>query len=199
MFLVELRWNYGNNRLHVRLICFIENVFSLSTPLTSRSARHVETKENLFCFSPHCRILACCCFYFPTTMVLMYCYGSAFHVNKLRLKRVVCVNTPEVVSGGHVERVSQVCQHSNIPNRQAQFKRNSAVKQNRDGPLNDSPDCSMLNRTRYLMKWLYTRQLVLPTNLNNMLCLPARRNETTACFNKNVNVIPLRKREVFFL
>ncbi|KYN39477.1 5-hydroxytryptamine receptor 1A-alpha [Trachymyrmex septentrionalis] len=50
------------------------------------------------------RILACCCFYFPTTMVLMYCYGSAFHVNKLRLKRVVCVNTPEVVSGGHIER-----------------------------------------------------------------------------------------------
>ncbi|KYM95020.1 Trace amine-associated receptor 1 [Cyphomyrmex costatus] len=51
------------------------------------------------------RILACCCFYFPTTMVLMYCYGSAFHVNKLRLKRVVCVNTPEVVSGGHIERI----------------------------------------------------------------------------------------------
>ncbi|KOX80927.1 hypothetical protein WN51_00845 [Melipona quadrifasciata] len=38
-------------------------------------------------------------------MVLMYCYGSAFHVNKLRLKRVVCVNTPEVVSGGHMERL----------------------------------------------------------------------------------------------
>lgn len=36
----------------------------------------------------------------------MYCYGSAFHVNKLRLKRVVCANTPEVVSGGHIERVS---------------------------------------------------------------------------------------------
>lgn len=59
------------------------------------------------------RILACCCFYFPTTMVLMYCYGSAFHVNKLRLKRVVCVNTPEVISGGHMERVSQVCCHFN--------------------------------------------------------------------------------------
>ncbi|XP_034944357.1 trace amine-associated receptor 9 [Chelonus insularis] len=51
------------------------------------------------------RILACCCFYFPTTMVLMYCYGSAFHVNKLQLKRVVCVNTPEVVSGGNIERL----------------------------------------------------------------------------------------------
>ncbi|XP_011298902.1 trace amine-associated receptor 9 [Fopius arisanus] len=50
------------------------------------------------------RILACCCFYFPTTMVLMYCYGSAFHVNKLRIKRVVCVNAPEIVSGGNIER-----------------------------------------------------------------------------------------------
>ncbi|KAF4518382.1 hypothetical protein B566_EDAN007110 [Ephemera danica] len=38
------------------------------------------------------RILASCLLYFPTTMVLMYCYGSAFHVNKLRLKHraVVC-------------------------------------------------------------------------------------------------------------
>ncbi|KAK7794880.1 hypothetical protein R5R35_010572 [Gryllus longicercus] len=34
------------------------------------------------------RILASCLFYFPTTMILMYCYGSAFHVNKLRLHRV---------------------------------------------------------------------------------------------------------------
>lgn len=33
------------------------------------------------------RILAACGFYFPTTMILMYCYGSAFHVNKLRLRR----------------------------------------------------------------------------------------------------------------
>ncbi|CAG5074397.1 Similar to Taar6: Trace amine-associated receptor 6 (Rattus norvegicus) [Cotesia congregata] len=54
---------------------------------------------------PSFRILACCCFYFPTTMVLMYCYGSAFHVNKLRLKRVVCVNTPEVVSNSNIERL----------------------------------------------------------------------------------------------
>ncbi|XP_060533010.1 trace amine-associated receptor 8c [Cylas formicarius] len=33
------------------------------------------------------RILAACGFYFPTTMILMYCYGSAFHVNKLRLRK----------------------------------------------------------------------------------------------------------------
>ncbi|XP_072396800.1 trace amine-associated receptor 1 isoform X1 [Diabrotica undecimpunctata] len=33
------------------------------------------------------RILVACGFYFPTTMILMYCYGSAFHVNKLRLRK----------------------------------------------------------------------------------------------------------------
>ncbi|XP_022908743.2 trace amine-associated receptor 8c isoform X1 [Onthophagus taurus] len=36
------------------------------------------------------RILAACGFYFPTTMILMYCYGSAFHVNKLRLRKAGC-------------------------------------------------------------------------------------------------------------
>ncbi|KAI5636237.1 7 transmembrane receptor (rhodopsin family) domain-containing protein [Phthorimaea operculella] len=32
------------------------------------------------------RILACCAYYFPTTMALMYCYGSGFHVSKNRSK-----------------------------------------------------------------------------------------------------------------
>ncbi|CAH2084843.1 unnamed protein product [Euphydryas editha] len=32
------------------------------------------------------RILACCAYYFPTTMALMYCYGSGFHVSKTRNK-----------------------------------------------------------------------------------------------------------------
>lgn len=32
------------------------------------------------------RILACCAYYFPTTMALMYCYGSGFHVSKARSK-----------------------------------------------------------------------------------------------------------------
>ncbi|XP_055705323.1 trace amine-associated receptor 1 [Phlebotomus papatasi] len=31
------------------------------------------------------RILATCALYFPTTMVLMYCYGSSFHASRLRL------------------------------------------------------------------------------------------------------------------
>lgn len=34
---------------------------------------------------PSYRILASCAFYFPTTMVLMYCYGSSFHANRFRL------------------------------------------------------------------------------------------------------------------
>ncbi|CAG9787828.1 unnamed protein product [Diatraea saccharalis] len=32
------------------------------------------------------RILSCCAYYFPTTMALMYCYGSGFHVSKNRNK-----------------------------------------------------------------------------------------------------------------
>lgn len=35
---------------------------------------------------PSIRILAACSFYFPTTMLLMYCYGSAFHAKRLRIK-----------------------------------------------------------------------------------------------------------------
>jgi hypothetical protein len=56
---------------------------------------------------PSLRILSSCLFYFPTTMILMYCYGSAFHVNKLRLKRVVCsaIATPDEVSAANMEKV----------------------------------------------------------------------------------------------
>ncbi|XP_062564101.1 5-hydroxytryptamine receptor 1D [Armigeres subalbatus] len=38
------------------------------------------------------RILSSCALYFPTTMVLMYCYGSSFHANRYRL------TTPAAVS-----------------------------------------------------------------------------------------------------
>jgi hypothetical protein len=56
---------------------------------------------------PSLRILSSCLFYFPTTMILMYCYGSAFHVNKLRLKRVVCsaAAAPDDVSAANMEKV----------------------------------------------------------------------------------------------
>lgn len=59
-----------------------------------------------FYSKPSVRILAACGFYFPTTMILMYCYGSAFHVNKLRLRRRSECNTvssPEEEAG--IERV----------------------------------------------------------------------------------------------
>lgn len=54
------------------------------------------------------RILAACGFYFPTTMILMYCYGSAFHVNKLRLRRAGCntIASPDECSAASMEKVS---------------------------------------------------------------------------------------------
>lgn len=54
------------------------------------------------------RILAACGFYFPTTMILMYCYGSAFHVNKLRLRKAGCntIASPEDYGGASIEKVS---------------------------------------------------------------------------------------------
>lgn len=55
------------------------------------------------------RILTACGFYFPTTMILMYCYGSAFHVNKLRLKKSGCTTIaggPEDYGGASIEKVN---------------------------------------------------------------------------------------------
>ncbi|NP_001280536.1 CG13597-like amine receptor isoform X1 [Tribolium castaneum] len=53
------------------------------------------------------RILAACGFYFPTTMILMYCYGSAFHVNKLRLKKSGCstIASPDDYGGTSIEKL----------------------------------------------------------------------------------------------
>lgn len=115
------------------------------------------------------RILACCCFYFPTTMVLMYCYGSAFHVNKLRLKRVVCVNAPEVVSGGQIERVSHVYSLWICTNRRADsfgesWQRNLVKCENEksasvDEWLNSYKSCYATRDTdtaqikRYYLRW----------------------------------------------
>lgn len=57
------------------------------------------------------RILAACGFYFPTTMILMYCYGSAFHVNKLRLKKTGCntiATSPKEAEDASIEKVSGI-------------------------------------------------------------------------------------------
>jgi len=38
---------------------------------------------------PSLRILAACLYYFPTTMALMYFYGSALHVDRLRHRQQI--------------------------------------------------------------------------------------------------------------
>lgn len=43
-----------------------------------------------FYSKPSYRILATCSLYFPTTMILMYCYGSSFHASRFRF----VVSTP---------------------------------------------------------------------------------------------------------
>lgn len=125
LMFIRLIWIFSSQSIVIEIFVESANYKSLTYTFSIRIHSIIYTckKTNLllsviisslfFFFFLFFRILACCCFYFPTTMVLMYCYGSAFHVNKLRLKRVVCVNTPEVVSGGHMERVSQVCYHFN--------------------------------------------------------------------------------------
>lgn len=50
-----------------------------------------------FYSKPSYRILSTCAFYFPTTMVLMYCYGSSFHASRFRL--FVPSTSAVVVSG----------------------------------------------------------------------------------------------------
>ena len=45
--------------------------------------------------------LAACLFYFPTTMILMYCYGTIFHSDKVkvRYKKAVLTSLPFVRPG----------------------------------------------------------------------------------------------------
>ncbi|CAG9764255.1 unnamed protein product [Ceutorhynchus assimilis] len=54
------------------------------------------------------RILAACGFYFPTTMILMYCYGSAFDVNKLGFKRTTVECSAVMTSSMEVEQSSSI-------------------------------------------------------------------------------------------
>ena len=39
------------------------------------------------------RILSSCALYFPTTMVLMYCYGSSFHANRYICRPTTPIST----------------------------------------------------------------------------------------------------------
>ncbi|XP_024083800.1 uncharacterized protein LOC112127310 [Cimex lectularius] len=55
---------------------------------------------------PSIRILAACSFYFPTTMLLMYCYGSAFHANKFRIKGHIGVTNSNDIGNSTLQKVS---------------------------------------------------------------------------------------------
>jgi hypothetical protein len=65
-------------------------------------------------------VLTSCIFYFPTTMVLMYCYGSIYHSQKRRLKNQTALrstlplfvgatiaNRPLQVSAANRNRISK--------------------------------------------------------------------------------------------
>ena len=68
------------------------------------------SRDNCACV---CRllVLTSCIFYFPTTMVLMYCYGSIYHSQKRKLKnRTVLRSTlPMFVGATLANRPLQVC------------------------------------------------------------------------------------------
>ncbi len=52
--------------------------------------------------------LAACLFYFPTTMILMYCYGTIFHSVKVkaRYKKAILTSLP-FVKGENGQKVAQ--------------------------------------------------------------------------------------------
>ena len=52
--------------------------FYLSTSAFSVCEPHYRSVQML--------VLTSCVFYFPTTMVLMYCYGTIYHSQKLKMK-----------------------------------------------------------------------------------------------------------------
>ncbi|XP_055627983.1 5-hydroxytryptamine receptor 1A [Toxorhynchites rutilus septentrionalis] len=57
------------------------------------------------------RILSSCALYFPTTMVLMYCYGSSFHANRYRLPTPVggtASGTLRGASGTSIQTASSI-------------------------------------------------------------------------------------------
>lgn len=58
------------------------------------------------------RILSSCALYFPTTMVLMYCYGSSFHANRYRLPTPAgggtAAGTQRGASGASIQTASSI-------------------------------------------------------------------------------------------
>lgn len=70
------------------IIVFVLDGFYLSTSAFSVCEPHYRSVQML--------ILTSCVFYFPTTMVLMYCYGTIYHSQKLKMKnrRALCSALP---------------------------------------------------------------------------------------------------------
>ena len=63
--------------LYSFIVFFMEG-FYMSTSSFSMCEPHYRSVQML--------ILTSCIFYFPTTMVLMYCYGTIYHSQKLKMK-----------------------------------------------------------------------------------------------------------------
>ena len=86
------------------VIVFLRGGFYLSVSAFSVCEPHYESVQML--------ILTSCLFYFPTTMVLMYCYGTIYHSQKLKMKnRYDCAQCAAGV-GCCVTDSFNVCQSS---------------------------------------------------------------------------------------
>ncbi|GBP47807.1 5-hydroxytryptamine receptor 5B [Eumeta japonica] len=71
-------------------ITWILSVSLFATTVLPRTGYYFNSTGLMACDVFHSRIafriLSCCAYYFPTTMALMYCYGSGFHISKTRNK-----------------------------------------------------------------------------------------------------------------
>ncbi|KAI8421675.1 hypothetical protein MSG28_009665 [Choristoneura fumiferana] len=94
-------WPYGEIFCQIQgcvlviSITWILSVSLFASMVLPRSGYYFNSTGLMACDVFHSRvafrILSCCAYYFPTTMALMYCYGSGFHVSKNRSK---CVPDP---------------------------------------------------------------------------------------------------------
>ena len=59
-------------------------------------------------------VLTSCIFYFPTTMVLMYSYGTIYHSQKLKMKnrRALCSALPMLIGSAVANRPVQISQEA---------------------------------------------------------------------------------------
>lgn len=91
----------NNNIMRLLFIHSIHNIFSLMIGYYFNDTGLLVCEP--FYGKPSYRILATCSLYFPTTMILMYCYGSSFHASRFRL----VVATPSALLHQHSLLMSQ--------------------------------------------------------------------------------------------